>query len=385
MGSPANKKVRIGAESPELENVNIKLRGWFGNMDWIYRKKYYRLLTDMLSGLGNARNLTFDSDGIEALSSADFLASLPSPFYNLKIVKLPLGYKESSIFGALRSYILGGSPRATIVTTLPQSNMLSQTEAVSMTTQNEVILKPLAAPTKELDDSQFKHQIPIIEENVVEDFVVDTDRVRRIDVPVEIGKDRVSSSRENRDFGLWRGHEVNSAFVCLLNCIMDKYPETFEQFTAKNKKLCTRNLNMLCTSLNDFTKLSITEVDSETIVEYRELFAYLNNRGFNVSWAVSRLNYIEHLRFSKPLITELHEIDCRIDEDKTKLQELQARVDDVKSKLQDLEAHVDDAKSKLRDLQTLRLEKLTEIEKSFGTMGTNLSVGSIGADLLSSA
>lgn len=30
---------------------------------------------------------------------------------------------------------------------------------------------------------------------------------------------------------------------------------------------------MLCTSLNDFNKLSMTEIDSEIIVEYRDLFA----------------------------------------------------------------------------------------------------------------
>ncbi|KAK1357181.1 hypothetical protein POM88_050437 [Heracleum sosnowskyi] len=56
----------------------------------------------------------------QALSEADFLASLPSPFYNLKIVKLPPGYEESNMSCSLRTYLLGVSPKDTIVTTLPQ-------------------------------------------------------------------------------------------------------------------------------------------------------------------------------------------------------------------------------------------------------------------------
>ncbi|KAK1403023.1 hypothetical protein POM88_002628 [Heracleum sosnowskyi] len=193
---------------PELETANIKLCGWFGDMDCIYRKKYYRLFTDMLSALGNVKNLTFDLDGIEALSATHFLASLPCPFYNLKIVKLPLGYKESSILVLFEA------------TYLP------------------VLQEPAL--------SQHQHFL-------------------------------------------------------------------------------------------------------------RHLFAYLQNQGFNVSWALSRLNYIEHLRFSEPLIIELQQID----------------------------AHVDDGRTKLQAMQTLRLEKLAEIEKAFGTLGTNLAVGFIGDDLLS--
>ncbi|XP_074360529.1 FBD-associated F-box protein At3g52670-like [Apium graveolens] len=265
----------ITFEAPELENVNIKLHGWFGSMDWIHKKKYYRPLTNMLSGLGNAKNLTFDSDVIEALSAAEFLASLPSPFYKLKIVKVPPGYNESSMSSALTSYILGGSPNATIGTSLLQSN---QTVTVSMTAQNAVLQEPLADSTNDLDDSQYVHQTPTVgtvdvnvqEEHVMGDVVGDADTVRHITVPIEEkGKERLSSSVRNRDFGLWQGHEVNSEFVCLLDRIMDKYPETFEHFTAKNKKLCTRNLNILCTSLNDFNKLSMTEIDSEIIAEYR--------------------------------------------------------------------------------------------------------------------
>ncbi|KAL1821034.1 hypothetical protein ACET3Z_015903 [Daucus carota] len=60
-----------------------------------------------------------------------------------------------------------------------------------------------------------------------------------------------------------------------------------------------------------------------------------------------------------------------------------ARADDAKVKLLDLLACVDDAKVKLHDKQTLRMEKLSEIEKAFGTKSTNLLVGCIGDDLLS--
>lgn len=117
------------------------------------------------------------------------------------------------------------------------------------------------------------------------DFSVDADRVGDSDAPVEeIAKDPVSSSAGNQDFGLWRGHRVNSEFVCLLGRIMLKYPETFDNFTKNSKKLCTMNLNMLCNSMNEFIKASVTEVDSEMLVEYKDAFTYLQNKGFNVSW-----------------------------------------------------------------------------------------------------
>lgn len=90
------------------------------------------------------------------------------------------------------------------------------------------------------------------------------------------------------------------------------------------------------------------------IDEFRDVFAYLQNQGINVSWLVNRLNYVEHMRFSKPLILELHAIDCRID----------------------------DAKNKLEDLQAFRVAKMTEIQEAIGTLSTNLAVGFIGDDLL---
>ncbi|KAL1810502.1 hypothetical protein ACET3Z_027492 [Daucus carota] len=108
---------------PELENVNISLQGWFGNMELTRRKQFYRRLTVMLSGLGNAKNLTFDLESIEALNKiSKVLVSLPSPFGKLKYVKLPRGFEESSVSSALRTYLLGGSPNATFVTILPLNN-----------------------------------------------------------------------------------------------------------------------------------------------------------------------------------------------------------------------------------------------------------------------
>ena len=242
-----------------------------------------------------------------------------------------------------------------------------------MTAENAAHEEPLAAPNKGLLDYQnidktFSVEtvdMGIQEPHVVENSLVDSERVR----PIDLLDNRVSSSKGKRDFGLWQGNEVNSEFVCLLDRIMQKYPETFEHFTMKNKKLSTVRLNLLCTTLGDFFKISMAEVDSEIIAQYRDIFAYLQSLEFNLSWVLSRLNYIQHLRFSKPLITELHAIDCRID--------------DAKSKVHDLQDLVRDAIDKLQNLQTLRAEKLTEIENDFGTMGTSLAVGFIGDDLLS--
>ncbi|XP_063940624.1 F-box/LRR-repeat protein At3g26922-like isoform X2 [Daucus carota subsp. sativus] len=141
-------------EAPVLENANMKLQGWFGNLEWIYRKQYYRRFQDMLSQLGNAKNLTFDLESIEAPSMiSDNFAGKPSPFCNLKCVKLPHECNESSIPGALRSYLIGGSSVGTIVTAFPRDT-IPCTEAVSMIAQNSVLKEPLAAPAKEVDDTQ---------------------------------------------------------------------------------------------------------------------------------------------------------------------------------------------------------------------------------------
>ncbi|KAL8099199.1 hypothetical protein AgCh_031752 [Apium graveolens] len=371
----------ITFEDPKLDNVNVNLQGWIDDKNFSREKlkECYQHFTVMLPKLGSAKILNLDLETIEALLSIfDFLLSFPSPFYDLKYVKLPHGCNEASISSTLRSYLLGGSPAATIVTALPQ-NTTPYTEAATVKVPNVVLQEPLGVSTKVLVNCQHIHRTVCVdtadtgmqEELVGQDSLLDVDRLRQICSPVKrTGNDRVSSSGGNIDFGLWRGHEVNCEFVYLLDLIMDKYPETFEHFTTKSNKVCTIKLNALCTLVNDLTRISMTDVDTEMIAEYRDAFAELQKFGFNVSWLVSRLNYVEQVLFSRPLLSELHAIDCRIDEAKSKLQEFQGRNDDTKSKL--------------RDLETLRAEKMQEIQKAFGTMFKNLLVGHIGDDLFSS-
>ncbi|KAK1385525.1 F-box domain-containing protein [Heracleum sosnowskyi] len=297
----------------KLENVNINLQGSTA-LDASPKKleRYYGHVVYMFPGLGNARILTLDLATIEALSSISKLLSLfPSPFYNLKYVKVPQGYKESCIPTCLKQYLLDRSPNATIVTTLPQQDELIP--------QNLVAEKLLAASV------------------------------------ARTGHDQASSSKAPDDFGLWQGHEVNLEFLGLLDCISKKYPETFEYFTTHNKKLCTMKLNMLCTMVKNFTKTSLTEVDTEMITEYRAQFADLQ-RSFNVQWLVNHLNSIEQLQCSQPLVDKLHA----------------------------LHSHISDARSKLQDSQTLGMRTMTEIYRNVGTMGTSLVVGNIGECLFSS-
>ncbi|KAK1379528.1 hypothetical protein POM88_026272 [Heracleum sosnowskyi] len=113
----------------------------------------------------------------------------------------------------------------------------------------------------------------------------------------------------------------------------------------------------------------MSEVDAEMIVEYMDVFADLKKLGFNVTWLVNRLNYIEQHRFSQPLPTKFPVTDCHDD--------------DGKNEVQDLQIRIDDAKTKLQDLQTLGSEKMQEIQKAHGNMNTNLVVGCVGFDLLS--
>ncbi|KAL8149504.1 hypothetical protein AgCh_006494 [Apium graveolens] len=360
----SNCKLPRRVEAPELEDVNIKLKGWLGYVPREKMKRYYQQFTCMLSGLGTAKNLSFDLESIEALSEIiNIQARVSSPFINLKYVKLPKEYRNSSLSSALRSYLLGGCRGATIVTTSAlQNNRILRTRAVSVAAGNVVQQKPLAAPTKELDDCQYKNKTVTVdtvdmgvqEQHVMENSLVDANRAGQTNPLVGGVSNDQGSSKGNSHFGLWQGHEVNSDFVCLLTRIMHKYPETFEHFTTKNKKISTVRLNMLCTSLNDFNKVSMAEVDSEIIVQYRDIFAYLQSLGFNLSWVMSHLDYIEHLWLSNPLITEIQAVDCRID----------------------------DAKSEVKDLQASSAEKMTEIEKKIGTSVTNLAVGFIGDDLL---
>ncbi|KAK1398071.1 hypothetical protein POM88_007934 [Heracleum sosnowskyi] len=102
-----------------LDNVYLKLRGWMDYSDYSRKefREIFRRFTFMLPGLGSAKILNLELDIIKALSLiSDFLVSSPFPFYNLKYVKLPYGFKESSLSTSVRSYLLGGSPTATIVT-----------------------------------------------------------------------------------------------------------------------------------------------------------------------------------------------------------------------------------------------------------------------------
>ncbi|KAK1386274.1 hypothetical protein POM88_024009 [Heracleum sosnowskyi] len=253
--------------SPAL--VSLRLKDVFlpKNMSDMFsalvdRKKCCQWFTRMLPGLGATKNLS-DLESIEALSEIiNIQASVSSPSFNLKYVKLPKEYKESSISGALRSYLPGGCPRATIFTSLAQNNRILQTRALSVAAENVVQQDPLAAPpTKDLGDCHYINKAVTVDNVDIEKSLVDATRANQTDPLVGgVSNDQVSSSKGSRDLGLWQGHEVNSDFVCLLDRIMHKYPETFEHFTKKNKKLCTTNLNMLCTSVNDFTKISLTEM-----------------------------------------------------------------------------------------------------------------------------
>ncbi|XP_017234938.1 uncharacterized protein LOC108208869 [Daucus carota subsp. sativus] len=328
----------------DLENVNIQLRdsAVIKTVAPSKTKKiFHKQVTHMLVGLSRTKILALDSNTIEALSAlSDFLVQTSSPFFMLEHVKVPHGYEESSMSTYLKWFLLGCCPKATIITILPQK--IEIIEPASLAAQNVLPQGPLTDPTKVLVGSKKLHT------------KINDDRATQFDVTVEgLGNDGVSSSRRDSDFGLWQGHEVKSEFARLLHNIMNNYPETFEHFTTSDKKLSTMKLNMLCTSVNVFTKISMTQVDTEMIAEYRDVFAGLQKFGFNVSWLVSRLNYIEKLRNSQPL-SELHVIDCNINS----------------------------AKSKLQDLETLRKKKMEEIQKAFGSMGTNLAVGCIGNDLL---
>ncbi|KAK1372652.1 hypothetical protein POM88_028845 [Heracleum sosnowskyi] len=366
---------QITFEDSKLENVYLKVRGWINrtNIPRKQIKEYYQQYIFMLPGLGRAEILNLQLETIEALSSlSDSLVGIASPFHNLKYVKLPPRFEEASLSNTLRCYLLDGSPTATIVATLPQ-NIVSHTVADSVTAQNVVIEETLAARTLvNSEDIQKDVCFEAVDVGVQEELVVHNSKDHAVGVihgaAVEgICNDHVSSSRGNT-YGLWQCNEVKSEFVCLLDQIMKKYPETFEHLTTKNKKFCTMKLNMLCTAVSDFIKTPMAEVDAEMIVEYMEVFTDLKKLGLNVSWLVNRLNYIEQNQFSQPLPPKLHATDCHND--------------DAKSNLQDLQIRIDDAKTKLQNLQTLRSEKMQEIQEAFGTIDTNLAVGCVGDGLL---
>ncbi|KAL8099812.1 hypothetical protein AgCh_032174 [Apium graveolens] len=273
-------------EVTELENVNIKLRD-STECKTIQptkkMKKYFRQVNRMFPALGNARTLTLDLETIKALTIvSEFLVRSLPPFHNLIYVKVPPGYEESSMSAYLRCYLLGGSPKATIVTTLPKDELIPQMLPVSLNTQNLLPKNLLATPS----DGQ------------------------------------ASSTKGISDLGLWQGYMVNYEFISLLDSIAKKYPETFDCFTTKSMELCTLKLNMLCATVKAFTNTSITKIDAEIITEYRALFSDLQ-RSFNVNWLVDRLNYIEQ-QFSQPLLDKFQEVGSLIGYAKSKSQDLHA-------------------------------------------------------------
>ncbi|KAL8116510.1 uncharacterized protein LOC141668069 isoform X2 [Apium graveolens] len=278
--------------------------------------------------LGSAKILTIDSATLEVLSAlTSIFEDVASPFYNLKYVKLPKEYKESSMSTHMRKFLLGGTPGATIVTGLPQNKENYQEVHVSSTSQ-KVPDEPLTTPTKELVDSQGIHRKVCVDrvqvEHLGENSVVDADRVRQAGAPVaRKGFDQASSLRGNSNFWSWQGLKINTEFVGLLDLIVKKYPETFEHFKAKSETFHTMKLNVLCTSVNEFLKTTMTEFCTDTITEYKDVFADLQRWGFNVYWLVSHLNYIEQIRL---LPNEVHTTEFRTEDVdvESKLQELQS-------------------------------------------------------------
>ncbi|XP_074332136.1 uncharacterized protein LOC141668970 [Apium graveolens] len=312
----------------ELENANVKVLDTteFHNLTLSRKKVFYHRLGRMFRELGSAKILNIDSATFEVLSAyTDSVEDVGSPFYNLKYVKLPKGYNVSSISTSMRKFLLGCTPGATIVTKLPQKNENYQAMHVSSTSQ-KVPDVPLTTPTKELVDSQGIHRKVCVDrvqvEHLGENSVVDADRVRHAGAPVaRKGFDQASSSRGNSNFWLWQGLEINTEFVGLLDLIVKKFPETFEHFKAKSETFYTMKLNMLCTSVNDFLRVPMTDFCTDIITEYKDGFADLQKWGFNVYWLVDHLNYIEQIRLSR---NEFHAIDLPTGDVKSKLQDLQS-------------------------------------------------------------
>ncbi|KAL8104614.1 hypothetical protein AgCh_028727 [Apium graveolens] len=125
-----------------------------------------------------------------ALSSiSNLLVSSPSPFYNLKYVKLPNGF-EASLSSIVRSYLLGGSPTATIVSTVPQ-NIVPHATTASMTARNVVIEDTLDAPTKLVDSNDIQKMcidtvgVGVQEKLVLQNTKIQANRGMPVGAPVE--------------------------------------------------------------------------------------------------------------------------------------------------------------------------------------------------------
>ncbi|KAK1379415.1 hypothetical protein POM88_026159 [Heracleum sosnowskyi] len=252
---------RVRFEGSELENVYI--RYWNSTK---YRaqalKDRLNLLKVMFSQLGNTKTLTLDSVTLKALSKiSNVLVRLPCPFYNLKYLKLPYGCDESIISSSVRQYILSASPRATIVKTFSQDDVfLSVDTSCFLLSQNVVLEERLATPITEVKTCDDTFDMRATEENVVENSEVHAKKVKEVQALVSgESNDGASTSSEKSCFLLWQGHEVNTEYADLLNLIMKRYPETFKHSIIKNHKIWSVKLNMLCSSVDAFTKTSMSE------------------------------------------------------------------------------------------------------------------------------
>ncbi|XP_074341417.1 uncharacterized protein LOC141678892 [Apium graveolens] len=283
-------------ECSELENVTIQFWDCKFSTPWWTLKQYKDLFKVMFSQLGSTKILTLDSATLQALSEIrKVLVHGCCPFYNLKYLKLPPGYDKSSTFRHVIRYLLSGSPSATIVKTLSPDDLTPpMTSAAPLVTQHGVRSRRL--------------------KNIVENNVVNSHKVRQIEAPVAGASNGQVNAMEKSNFVLWQGHEVASEFVGVLDLIMKKYPKTFRNLPKKNEKILTVKLNTFCSLVNTFTKMSMTEVNTEMLAEFGSLFTDLHKWGFNINWLVRHLNYIKKLH-------ELHATDSRIDIAKIKLQE----------------------------------------------------------------
>ncbi|KAL1832235.1 hypothetical protein ACET3Z_001886 [Daucus carota] len=205
----------------QLESVNMKIRDRTDGRKTIPGSKlmniYYRGFTYMFQSLGSTKILTLDLETIEVLSSiSDSLVNSPPPFYNLKYVKVPKGCKESSLSTDLKCYLLGRSPEATIVTELPQKNIVPHSEAASVTARNAVLHKPMKSPINMLVGPENLNKTVCIDtldmgmqEKMAQNSVVSAEWVTQIEAPVEgTDSESISSSRKNSDFGLWQGSKL---------------------------------------------------------------------------------------------------------------------------------------------------------------------------------
>ncbi|KAL1805849.1 hypothetical protein ACET3Z_028917 [Daucus carota] len=133
---------RMVYEGSELENAIIKYQDLpLSSTAWTH---YQDVIETMFSQLGSTKILSLDLATIQILYQLlDIVAHWHCPFYNLKHLKLPRGCEESSVSSAVRNYLLGGSPGASIVKPMPQDNVIAQmTPVVSLSTQNVVEEKP---------------------------------------------------------------------------------------------------------------------------------------------------------------------------------------------------------------------------------------------------